>query len=391
MPIFHYKGYKPDGSQTSGTIEADGLQDAVLSIKALGVYPKDVNEYSHKERGRFAGRYDQNLLPYITRQLSTLLASGVPLIDSLRALSEENSSVWRGLLVNIRDRVSGGASLSRALEAYPKVFPEFYINMVAAGEQSGTVDKILTRLADFLEKQTVIRSKVRTAMIYPVFMTSVGIIVMSFLFTFVVPKIVKIFENARAALPLVTVILIAVSNLFVHYWWAMIAAAAAGVLGARSLQRRNSRFLDGVKLRLPGNVMQSLYFGRFTRTLGFLLEGGLPMLRSLELSAKSVGNTVLRERIILAAERVAEGGRLSSSLEGFPSVLLQLISTGERSGTLAEILNKTADSYEEEFERRVQKALSLLEPLMILLMGLVVGFIVLAVLLPMFELNQLVK
>jgi general secretion pathway protein F len=138
-------------------------------------------------------------------------------------------------------------------------------------------------------------------------------------------------------------------------------------------------------------VIQSLYFGRFTRTLGFLLEGGLPMLRSLELSAKSIGNALLGERILRAAEKVAEGGRLSSSLEGFPSVLLQLIATGERSGTLVDVLNKAAGSYEEEFERRVQKALSLLEPLMILLMGLIVGFIVLAVLLPMFELNQLVK
>ncbi len=391
MPIFQYRGYRPDGSQTSGTVEADGLQDAVISIKALGIYPKDVNEYSRKEKGWFADRYDHTLLPYMTRQLSTLLASGVPLIDSLRALSEENSGVWKGLLVGIRDRVSGGASLSRALEDHPKVFPDFFVNMVAAGEQSGTVDKILVRLADFLEKQATIASKVRTAMIYPIFMTSVGIVIMSFLFTFVVPKIVKIFENARAALPLVTVILIWVSNLFVNYWWAIIIAATACFLGARRLQRRNRRFVDGIKLRLPGNVMQSLYFGRFTRTLGFLLEGGLPMLRSLELSANSIGNAVLGERILRAAERVAEGGRLSSSLEKFPSVLLQLISTGERSGTLVEILNKAADSYEEEFKRRVQKALALLEPLMILLMGLVVGFIVLAVLLPMFELNQLVK
>jgi general secretion pathway protein F len=391
MPIFQYKGYRADGSQASGTIEADGLQDAVLSIKALGVYPKDVDEYGHKEKGRFAGRYDGALLPYITRQLSTLLAAGVPLIDSLRALSEESSGVWKGLLVGVRDRVSGGSSLSRALEGYPKVFPDFFVNMVAAGEQSGTLDKILVRLADFLEKQAAIRSKVRTAMIYPIFMTSVGIVVMSFLFTFVVPKIVRIFENARASLPFVTVVLIAVSNLFVHYWWAMIIVAAACFLGARSLQRRNRILVDGVKLRLPGNVIQSLYFGRFTRTLGFLLEGGLPMLRSLELSAKSIGNAVLGERILRAAEKVAEGGRLSSSLEGFPSVLLQLIATGERSGTLVDVLNKAAGSYEEEFERRVQKALSLLEPLMILLMGLIVGFIVLAVLLPMFELNQLVK
>lgn len=391
MPIFHYKGYKPDGSRTSGTIEAEGLQDAVLSIKSQGVYPKDVTEYSQEEKGPLGARYDQTLLPYITRQLSTLIAAGVPLIDSLRALSEESEGLWKGLLVGVRDRVSGGSSLSRALEGYPKVFPEFYVNMVGAGEQSGTVDKILVRLADYLEKQASIKAKIRTAMIYPVFMTSVGIVIMSFLFTFVVPKIVRIFENAKAALPFVTVILIAVSNLFVNYWWALLIAAALCFLGVRKLQRRNRKFFDGIKLRLPGNVMQSLYFGRFTRTLGFLLDGGLPMLKSLELSAKSIGNAVLGERILRAAEKVAEGGRLASSLEGLPSVLLQLISTGERSGTLVEVLNKAADSYEEEFERRVQKALALLEPLMILLMGLIVGFIVLAVLLPMFELNQLVK
>ncbi|HSB31912.1 MAG TPA: type II secretion system F family protein, partial [Candidatus Sulfobium mesophilum] len=287
--------------------------------------------------------------------------------------------------------VSAGASLSRALEAHPGLFPEFYINMVAAGEQSGTLDRVLIRVADFLEKQASIQSKLRAAMIYPVFMASVGFVVMSFLFTFVVPKIVKIFENSKSALPFITVVLIKVSNLFVNYWWLVIILAVGLVMAIRRLREKHGRYLDDLKLRLPGNVLQSLYFGRFARTLGFLLGGGLPMLRSLELSAKSTGNIVIGERIRQAAKSVAEGARLSASLEGFPPVLLQLIATGEKSGSLAEVLNKTADSYEEDFERRVQRALALLEPSMILLMGLVVGFIVLAVLLPMFQLNQLVK
>jgi general secretion pathway protein F len=229
------------------------------------------------------------------------------------------------------------------------------------------------------------------ALIYPAFMMSVGFVVMTFLFTFVVPKIVKMFENTRSALPFITVVLIKTSNLFVNYWWALVIVAAAAVYAARRLREKRRDSIDRLKLKLPGNVLQSLYYGRFARTLGFLLSGGLPVLRALELSARSVGNAFLEGRILDAAKRVAEGARMSASLEGFPSVLLQLISTGEKSGTLIEILSKAADSYEGEFDRGVRKSLSLLEPVMILVMGLIVGFIVLAVLLPMFQLNQLVK
>ncbi len=391
MPIFYYKGYKADGSQATGTLEADGVQDAIAAIKARGIYPKDVGALQHKEQRWFSKKYDTTLLPYITRQLSTLLSSGVPLIEALRSLSEENKGFWKGVLVGIRENVAAGASLSRALEAHPKLFPEFYINMVAAGEQSGALDKVLIRVADFLEKQASIQSKLRAAMIYPVFMASVGFVVMSFLFTFVVPKIVKIFENSKSALPFITVVLIKISNIFVNYWWLLIILAIALVAVIRRMRERHGRYIDSLKLKLPGSVLQSLYFGRFARTLGFLLGGGLPMLKSLELSAKSTGNVVIEESIRQAAKGVAEGARLSASLEGFPPVLLQLIATGEKSGSLVEVLDKTAASYEEDFERRVQKALALLEPSMILLMGLVVGFIVLAVLLPMFQLNQLVK
>lgn len=392
MPIFQYKGYKPDGSFTSGTVEADGLHDAISSVKASGIYPKDISEHSHKERKWFSRRgSDTALLPYITRQLSTLLSAGVPLIDALRSLSEESNGVWKNMLVGIRERVSAGSNLSRALEEHPSVFPDFYINMVAAGEQSGRLDMVLSRISDFLEKQAAIRGKIQAAMVYPAFMVFVGFGVMSFLFTFVVPKIVKIFENTRSALPFVTIVLIFLSNIFVKYWWAITILAIALVLAMRWVREKHGPWLDSLKLKVPGGIMQNLYFGRFSRTLGFLLEGGLPMIKSMELSAKSVGNSILQEKIMLAAKKVVEGARLSSSLEGFPSILVQLIATGEKSGTLGDMLNKAADSYEVEFERKVQKALALLEPVMILLMGFAVGFIVLAVLLPMFQLNQLVK
>jgi general secretion pathway protein F len=391
MPIFQYKGYRTDGSKAAGTLEANSLKDAVLRLKGEGLHPKDVQEAVYRKRFGLFQRYDTSLLPSTTRQLSTLLSSGVTLMVALSSISEENKGLWKNMLVNIKEKVAGGSSFSKSLEEYKNIFPEFYVSMVAAGEAGGNLDKVLSRLADFLESQHNLKSKVRASMIYPVIMICIGFVVLSFLFTFVIPKITKIFKDTQSALPFITVVLITVSNIFQNYWWLFTGILLGGVIGLRRLKEKNRLFIDRLILRLPGNILQSLYFGRFTRTLGSLLEGGLPVLKALELTAKSIGNKALELRIIDAGKRVAEGARLSASLEGFPPVLLQLITTGERSGKLIEILKNAADSYEEEFSRRVQKALSLLEPAMILFMGLIVGLIVLAVLLPIFQLNQLIK
>jgi len=391
MPIFQYSGYNTDGSEVAGTIEANSQKDAVLRLQESGLYPKKVRESVYHEKAGLFHRTDTDFLPSVTRQLSTLLSSGVTLMEALTAIADENTGFWKNLLITIKEKVAAGASFSKALEECDHIFPEFYVNMVAAGETSGTLDKVLIRLADFLETQTSLKSKVRTSMVYPVFMICVGFIVLSFLFTFVIPKITKIFKDTESALPLLTVVLIAISDIFQHYWWLLIGLVLSGIFGFRRLKEKNRPLIDRLILRLPGKIMQSLYYVRFTRTLGFLLEGGLPVLRALELSAKSIGNTMLQSKVIEAAQRVAEGARLSASLEGFPPVLLQLISTGERSGQLVGILKNAADSYEEEFSRRVQKTLAFLEPAMILIMGLIVGLIVLAVLLPIFQLNQLIK
>ena len=391
MPIFQYKGYRPDGSEVAGTVEANSQKDAVLRLKESGLYPKNVKETIFRRRvGLFRGR-DAALLPTTTRQLSTLLSSGVTLMEALNSISEENKGFWKNMLVDIKERVAGGSSLSKAIEEYDNIFPEFYVNMIAAGEASGNLDRVLSRMADFLEEQSNLKSKVRTSMLYPVFMVCVAFVVLSFLFAFVIPKITRIFKDTGNALPFITVVLIRLSDIFQNYWWLVIGLLLGGVFGIRGMKEKNKLFLDRLVLRLPGNIAQSLYYGRFARTLGFLLEGGLPVLRALELSAKSVGNMLIEMRIAESGRKVAEGTRLSASLEGFPPVLLQLMSTGERSGKLVEILKNAADSYEEEFSRRVQRALSILEPAMILCMGFIVGLIVLAVLLPIFQLNQLIK
>jgi general secretion pathway protein F len=391
MPIFQYSGYRTDGSEVAGSIEANSPKDAVLRLKESGLYPKTVTERVYQARGGVFGRTDPGYLPAVTRQLSTLLSSGVPLMEALTAIADENTGFWKNLLISIKDKVGAGASFSKALEEYETIFPEFYVNMVAAGETSGTLDKVLARLADFLEKQSSLKAKVRTSLVYPVFMICVGFIVLSFLFTFVIPKITKIFRDTESALPFLTVVLIWISDIFRRFWWVLIGMLFGGMFGLKKFKEKHRLLIDRIIMRLPGRIIQSLYFARFTRTLGFLLEGGLPVLRALELSAKSIGNLMLRNRVAEAAQKVAEGARLSASLEGFPPVLLQLISTGERSGQLVGILKNAADSYEEEFSQRVQKALAFLEPAMILVMGVIVGLIVLAVLLPIFQLNQLIK
>ena len=219
MPIFQYRGYRTDGSDATGTIEANSLKEAVLNLKESGLYPRKVREAVYEGRSGLFRRRDASLLPSTTRQLSTLLASGVTLMEALKSMSEESRGLWKNILVSIREKVAGGSSLSKALEEYDRIFPEFYINMVAAGEASGNLDKVLGRMADFLESQDSLKSKVKMSMIYPVFMICIGFIVLSFLFTFVVPKITKIFKDTQTALPFITVVLVAVSDFFQNYWW----------------------------------------------------------------------------------------------------------------------------------------------------------------------------
>lgn len=372
-------------------MEAEGPQEAIRRVKELGIYPREVAEFGQEERWRPFRKSSGISLPHFTRQVGILLSAGVPLMEALRSVAEESDAWGREILVRLRERVAAGASLSRALEDWHGLFPPYYVNMVAAGEQSGILDRVFQGLADFLEKQSAIGAKIRTAMIYPAFMVSMGFLVISFLFTFVMPKIVKIFADTQTVLPFITIVLIKVSNLFVNFWWLILLSLVAAFWGAERVRKKRRELVDAWKLRFLGRIGQYLYLARFSRILGLLLQGGLPMLRALELAGKSVGNRVLEKKIEEVAKRVMEGASLSASLEGFPPILRQLVATGEKSGKLDEVLGRAADSYEEEFSRRVQMALSLLEPLMILAMAGVVGLIVLAVLLPIFQLNQLVK
>lgn len=393
MPVFNYRGYDGQGKVVTGDIESSGLNEAIQKIKAKGIFPAGVNkfrDYSPSLYGRFI-ESTPLFLAHMTRQLAILLSAGVPLVDALQSVSKAAKGNFKALLMAIKERVSSGTSLHKALGEFRDVFPDFYIQMVRAGEESGTLDKILIRLADFLNKREEIKSKVRSAMIYPLIMVSVSIIVLSFLFAFVIPRILKIFNDTKAVLPLLTRILISLSNLFVNYWWVFLILLIGSFLGIRWLIKRKRLLFDKILFVYSGSTVKSLYYSRFARIMSFLIEGGLPLLKSLDISSEVTGNSYFSLLIKKARQRVAEGQGISSSLEGLSTVFLQLIATGENSGRLGESFRRAADSYEEDFTRRINRMVSLLEPAIILSMGIIVGLIVAAVLLPMLQLNQLIK
>jgi general secretion pathway protein F len=390
MPVYKYRGYDSQGSETEGIIEADGQKDASIKVRDQGIFLKEIIESSFSRRGFTLRRPSRFPLSTVTRRLSLLLSSGIPLIDAVHSLSSEQKGSWRDILLDIKEQLSAGSSLARSMQKHA-IFPDFYTGMIAAGERSGELSEVLLRLADYLESEAKTRNKVQSALIYPVFMASVSSLIVIFLFTFVVPKITLIFEGSSAPLPLITSILIWITDAFQRFWLAIPIVVFSSLAIFRKFKDTQREILDSLLLKEPFGILMSLYMLRFSLTMSFLLSGGLPILNAMELTADVTGNIRLKKRILSARERVSQGARLSASLEGFPPTLLQLLSTGERSGSLPEVLRKTAASYEDEFDRKLQRAIGLLEPSLILLMGLVVGFIVLAVLLPVFELNQLIR
>jgi len=386
MPVFTYRGYDSSGNTAKGTIEAESLKDAVARLKERGIFPGEISERI-SGKGRFL-RPSSSTLATITRRLSTLHSSGVTLMNAISAIATEHSGAWKDILIDIKDRLSAGSSLGRALDSHPEIFPDFYRGMIHAGESSGRLDDVLRKLADYLETEISIKNKIRTALIYPIFMTCVSTLIVIFLLTFVVPKITVIFEERSVSLPLTTSILIGVSSFLKQYWWSIIFVIVFLWFLIRRLRITHRTLIDSILYREPSGILRTLYMFRFTLTLGFLLTGGMTILESLRLSARATGNHFLEGKIHKAEELVSQGAKLSTGLDILPPTLLQIISTGEQTGRLGELMIRASQSYEEDFERRLQRVISILEPVLILIMGLIVGFIVVSVLLPIFELNQ---
>lgn len=400
MPTFSYKAYNRGGGQVAGSIEAAGPKEAAQALKNTGLYPTEVKEAGKEGAGSiFGARVSPASLAAASRQLATLISSGTSISEALQVLADNtDNEKLRSVLLETRESVQGGSSLSKALEKNPSVFPPLFRGLVQAAEASGALDQVLPRLADYLEKRARIRSEVRAALTYPALMTIVGASVLGFLFVFVIPKISRIFEETGARLPYITLVLLWLTGLVRSYWPIILGAAglSAWYLKRRSRTGRGREIKDSLLLKLPwfGDIVLSFHVANFTRTLGTLLKGGVQMLKALEICRDALDNTVFDRILEGAIKDCTEGSSLSASLRKHPQIpplVAHMISVGERSGNLDEMLLRTAESYDAAFEDGVKRSMSLLEPVLILAMGLVVGFIVLAMLLPIFELNQTIR
>lgn len=401
MATFRYTGISRAGVSQKGTLEADSAILARRKLHGEGIFPLTLKEGApERRRGGFPSLLRRSdFLPLMTRQLATLLGAGVPLVGALQSVATQvDDPESRQILVDLLESVREGAPLARAVEAHPATFPNLYASMVRAGEESGTLPLSLSRLADHLEEQARTKNRVRSALTYPLLMAVVAALVVVFLLTFVVPKIVGIFSHLGRALPLPTRILIGITDVLSASWWALLLLTAGAVLATRRYLAtdRGRKNRDTLLLRLPlvGRLEHLSALSRFARTLSTLISGGIPVDRALRIVAPVVGNVVITEQITASADRVVEGATLSESLRPHPEIpptLVQMVAVGEESGALGDLLYRAADAMDEETNARLSRLLSLLEPLIILVMGTVVAFIVVSVLLPLLDISQIVR
>lgn len=398
MPVYKYTAINNSGTSVKGIIDAESVKAASEKLKKDGIYLSSINE-TKKGKSRsllpFRG-VSSSELAITTRQFSALISAGLPLEASLVALSEQSEDQkLREVLTQVKDRVSEGSSLTNALGEHKNVFSDLYTNIVKAGEASGTLDIVLFRLADFLEKSSALKSRVRSALIYPIFMFLIGSGVLFFMMTYVIPRITKIFEDSDRALPFITLVLISISSFFSnHYIIMFLVIAAGGFLIFRFLKtEKGTRFVDRMVLKLPvfGKLASMVAISRFTRTLGTLVGSGIPLLDALEIGEAVIGNTVFVDALKDVRVSVREGATLGQPLREsgvFPPLVTRMVAVGEQTGEMEEMFNKIADIYDMQVETTLSALTSLLEPIMILMIGVVMAFIVFAILLPIFDLTS---
>jgi general secretion pathway protein F len=405
MAAFEYTALDAAGKERRGLIEADTPKHARQLVRDKQLLPMEIQEAAQSElkRSRARGFMRRGLstldLALLTRQLATLLRSGLPLEESLQAVAEqtEKPRVQR-IILGVRSKVVEGHPLADGLRDFPQAFPEIYRATVAAGEQSGKLDSVLERLSDYTESRQVMGQQVSNALVYPIVLMVLSFAIVSFLLAYVVPQVVAVFEQGHQELPIATRILIAMSDGIRNYWYYGVAVLVLGTWGFRRwLRSPESRLrLDRALLRVPiaGKLIRGLNTARFARTFSILTASAVPVLEALKISADVVNNLPMKNAVVDAALRVREGAPIGKSLAArkiFPPMMIHLISSGESSGELEKMLERAAGNQEREMDGLLSTMTNLLGPFMVVFMGAVVMFIVIALLLPIFQLNDLVK
>ncbi|MBI4774930.1 MAG: type II secretion system F family protein [Deltaproteobacteria bacterium] len=400
-PVYEYVSLNEVGKRVKGILDAESPSAVRQKLRARGLRILEVMEVAEK---RSSGWRFETLWPRMSsrdvglllRRFATLLDSGLPLVECIEALLEQTGKpVTQKVLGNLRERVLEGEPLWQAMARHPRIFTELQVNMIRAGESSGSLDIVLLRLADLMEARLDLQNRVRAALAYPSFMLVVGTGVLFFLISFVIPQITSLFRETGQQLPWPTTFLIHVSSWMQRFWWVGMAVVVAGLVLWKRFVRthRGKRFKARLLLRLPvaRTFITRLVVARFARTLGALLSAGMPLLTALGTSRTVLGNAVFSDAVEEVEKEVGEGKSLNETLKAvgvFPAMAVHMVHSGEKSGKLEDMLIKVADTYEKEVSTSLTIIMSLLEPVMILGMAMAVGFIVVAVLLPIFEMTQ---
>ena len=422
MPEFQYVALDRAGKQVTGVVTCRDRNDAAARVRGLGYYPVDLSalggraarpapvatrpardaERPEAEPGTpatAAKRPTRLQILLFTRELADLIDAGLPIDRALSVLIEQTDSQgMQNMLRGVQHDVRAGQTLSDALRKFPREFPPLYANMIHAGEVAGQLPEVMSRLADFLEKEQIRKGQVVAALTYPAVLISVAVIAVTFLLTFVIPRLEAVFKDLGAALPAPTRALLAISGFVAHQWWVIALVIIGLVVGFRAWLRTvpGRRTFDAFRLNLPllGPLTKKMVMARFSRTLGTLLAGGVPILDSLDISATAVGNTVAAASVAEIRDRVRQGETLSSGMREdsvFVPLVVHMSAVGEETGRLAPMLSRTAGTLDFEVDNTMRRLTSLVEPLVVLLMGGFVGFVVLSILLPIFQANTIVR
>ncbi len=403
MPIFDYKGLTKEGKNTKGVIDAENLRAARVKLKKDGIFVVEIKDKkkaaeSGSKRNKTHKTKNVNVkdLSLMTRQLATLIKANIPLVDALTAVSEQvENPTLREAVADCKNMVNEGSPFFKSLSKYPNVFNNIYISMCEAGEMSGTLDNILLRLAEFTEAQNELRSKVKSALTYPVVMLVVTMGMLSFLFVFVIPKMITVFEGfPNARLPWYTEAVFSISGVMVTYWWVFVILGVISY-GSFTVWKKSvegKRKWDEISLKIPlfGEMTRMVAVARFTRTLATLLNGGVPMLYAMQTVRNVVDNDIIADAIDEARSNISEGESISGPLKKsgqFPPIVIHMVSIGEKTGELENMLVQVSDAYDFQVKNKIETLTSLMGPVVLILMGFAIGVIVFSVMVPMFELS----
>jgi len=408
MPKYQYEAMSSVGQAVKDEVEANSEEEAIAKIRAMGQFPTKIKERAARRAGggraaaagpsqartrqRKVGAVSRKLLTQFTRQLSTLQDAGLPILRSLRILEQQQKpGMLRVGIRMVADDVEGGTTLSEAMAKHPKAFDKLYTNMVAAGEAGGVLDVVLRRLADFMEASQRLKRRIVGAMIYPIAVITFAILIVLGIMLFIIPKFKTIFEQFDAELPGITRILLGMSGWVVNWGWAIILSVPVGIFLLFRLLRQSAggrHFVDMLKLKLPviGGILSKTAVARFTRTLGTLLSAGVPILEAINITRETTGNEVFNRALVKVHDGIREGEDFAAPLRQAKIVepmVVNMIDVGEETGDLDKMLSKVADTYDEEVQTMVAAMVSMLEPVMVIVLGVIVGFIVLAIFMPL--------